>query len=153
SERGTVAGAVEGYIFGVDSIAFSQIDGGWVELDAAAEIVARLTARFLAARRPGDPAALLNVNMPNMPLAAVAGVMTTRLGRRHAAGGMRHERVEDNRYVCKLGPAGLPRDEAPGTDFWATSRGYVSVSPLQIDLTAHERVAATALWASGRLDG
>src|SRR6218665_3114767 len=83
---GTVGAAMEGYLFGVPALAFSQVDKGWGELEAAAakarEIVAQLRAQNLV-----DPQApwLLNVNIPNMPLAALRPIALCRLGRRHAA--------------------------------------------------------------------
>ena len=108
---GTVAAAIEGYIFGIDSIAFSQIDKGWAELPSAAAMAGRIVERFLARREknPAEPI-LLNVNMPNLPLHAMQGIRTTR------------------------------RDASEGTDFWATQHGFVSVTPLQIDLTSHKQI-------------
>ena len=75
---GTVAAAIEGYIFGIDSIAFSQIDKGWAELPSAAAMAGKIVERFLA-RREKNPAGpiLLNVNMPNLPLHAMQGIRTT----------------------------------------------------------------------------
>ena len=82
---GTVAAAIEGYIFGINSIAFSQTDRGWGELESAAR-VAGIVAERLLARKPADePAVLLNVNIPNMPFEALQGIEVTRLGRRHQA--------------------------------------------------------------------
>ena len=83
---GTVAAAIEGYIFGIDAIAFSQIDKGWAELPSAAAMAGKIVERFLTRREknPAEPI-LLNVNMPNLPLHAMQGIHTTRLGRRHCA--------------------------------------------------------------------
>ena len=66
---GTVAAAIEGYLFGVPSIAFSQIDKGWAELDSAAKIAQLVVERYLESRED-ERAVLLNVNMPNMPVGA-----------------------------------------------------------------------------------
>ena len=128
---GTVAAAIEGYIFGIDSIAFSQIDKGWAELPSAAAMAGKIVERFLARREknPADPI-LLNVNMPNLPLHAMQGIRTTRLGRRHNA----------ERMIDEINPRGMPRDASEGTDFWATQHGFVSVTPLQIDLTSHKQI-------------
>ena len=67
---GTVAAAIEGYLFKVPSIAFSQIDKGWAELDSAARIAETVVERYLEERDTTDPV-LLNVNMPNLPFDVV----------------------------------------------------------------------------------
>ncbi len=143
---GTVAAAIEGYVFGVDSFAFSQIDKGWGELASAAAMAGRIVERFLE-RREKNPAApiLLNVNMPNLPLHAMQGIRTTRLGRRHNADPMIDEINPRGMPIYWLGAAGKPRDASEGTDFWATSHGYVSVTPLQIDLTSHKQLELARL--------
>ena len=142
---GTVAAAIEGYIFGVDSFAFSQIDKGWAELASAAAMAGRIVERFLSRRekQPAEPM-LLNVNMPNLPLHAMQGIRTTRLGRRHNAERMINETNPRGMPIYWLGAAGKPRDAAEGTDFWATQHGFVSVTPLQIDLTSHRQMQRAA---------
>lgn len=145
---GTVAAAVEGYIFGIDSLAFSQIDKGWSELDSATRMAGTIVERFLARREKSDQPVLLNVNMPNMPFETMQGVQATRLGRRNQAERMIDQINPRGLPIYWLGAAGKPRDASPGTDFWATSHGYVSVTPLQIDLTDHKLVAQTAHWVS-----
>ena len=107
---GTVAAAIEGYIFGIDSIAFSQIDKGWAELPSAAAMAGKIVERFLARREknPADPI-LLNVNMPNLPLHAMQGIRTTRLGRRHNAERMIDEINPRGMPIYWLGAAGKPR--------------------------------------------
>ena len=82
---GTVAAAMEGFLFGIPAIAFSQVDKGWAHLDAAAR-VARAGDRAGAAREPPDGAPwLLNVNIPNRADADSLPREVTRLGRRHAS--------------------------------------------------------------------
>ena len=145
---GTVAAAVEGYIFGIDSFAFSQIDKGWGELEAAAETAGTIVERFLHNRKrvEGEEAVLLNVNIPNMPVEALQGVRATRLGRRHQAERMIDQINPRGMPIYWLGAAGKPRDASEGTDFWATSHGFVSVTPLQIDLTNHQQITEAARW-------
>ena len=79
---GTVAAAIEGYLFGIPSIAFSQIDKGWAELESAAEVAGVVVEKFLPQIREKREAVLLNVNMPNMPREALQGIRATRLVRR-----------------------------------------------------------------------
>ena len=138
---GTVAAAIEGFIFGVDSFAFSQIDKGWAELASAAAMAGKIVERFLSRReaKPAEPM-LLNINMPNLPMHAMQGIRTTRLGRRHCAEPMIDEVNPRGMPIYWLGAAGKPRDASEGTDFWATHHGFVSVTPLQIDLTSHRQI-------------
>lgn len=142
---GTVAAAIEGFQFGVDSIAFSQIDRGWMELESAARVAADIVRQFLERKRSAEPS-LLNVNIPNMPYEVLSGVRVTRLGRRHSAGGVVAEIDPRGEKVYWLGRAGEPKDQGPGTDFDATRHGFVSVSPLQIDLTQYSQLSPAATW-------
>lgn len=143
---GTVAAAIEGYIFGINSIAFSQTDRGWGELDSAARMAGIIAERLLTRKRADDPAVLLNVNIPNMPFDALQGIEATRLGRRHQAERVINEINPRGMPIYWLGAAGKPCDASPGTDFYATQHGRVSVTPLQIDLTDHALISRTAEW-------
>ena len=143
---GTVAAAIEGYLFGVPSIAFSQIDKGWAELDSAAEVAGLVVEKYLPHIEEKREAVLLNVNMPNMPRAALQGIRATRLGRRSSAEAVIREMSPRGFPIYWLGAAGKPADAAEGTDFWVTSHGWVSVTPLQTDLTNHRQVGEAARW-------
>ena len=85
---GTVAAAMEGYLFGVPAIAFSQVEKGWGELEAAAAAARRVIDQVLACMPLGGVPWLLNVNIPNRPDAAQLPRRVTRLGRRHASEGV-----------------------------------------------------------------
>ncbi len=145
---GTVAAAIEGYLFGVPSIAFSQIDKGWVELESAAKIAQLVVERYLESRED-ERAVLLNVNMPNMPVEALKGIRGTRLGKRNCAENVIREMSPRGFPIYWLGAAGKPADAEEGTDFWATSHGYVSVTPLQVDLTNYKQVPTIRNWMDG----
>jgi len=130
---GTVAAAMEGFLFGVPSMAFSLVDKGYAHLDAAAEMAAEVVRRHL--ERPLAGPFLLNVNIPNRPLAELKGIAATRLGKRHPSEpGVRavNTRGEPSYWI---GAAGGAKEGGPGTDFHAVTDGFVSVTPLQIDLT------------------
>ena len=136
---------MEGYLFGIPASAFSQIDKGWGHLDAAAAKAADLVQRMGAQQLGGKPW-LLNVNIPNLPLADIKPPKVCRLGRRHAA-----ERVitmdsprGDTMYW--IGGAGAAADAAEGTDFHATAAGHIALTPLKVDLTDHD---ALAYWSQG----
>src|SRR5574337_834317 len=133
---GTVAAAMEGFLFGIRSIAFSQVAKGWAELDAAAATARSIIERVLAGGLPASPW-LLNVNIPNLADAATLPRRITRLGRRHASQPVIRQTNPRGEPMYWIGPAGDARDAGDGTDFNATARGCVSITPLQVDLTDH----------------
>jgi 5'-nucleotidase len=137
---GTVAAAMEGYLFGVPAIAFSQTEKGWTHLDAAARVARRLVAQLLADGLPAEPF-LLNVNIPNRPDADALPRQVTRLGRRHASEPVIRQTNPRGETIYWIGPAGDAREAGEGTDFHATASGQVSITPLQVDLTDHARLA------------
>jgi 5'-nucleotidase len=159
---GTVGAAMEGYLFGVPAIAFSLTEKGWGHLDTAASVARQLVAAltpsveaFSAAHAAGDTSLqpwLLNVNVPDVPLASLKGMKVARLGRRHAAEQVITQLSPRGETMYWIGSAGPARDDAEGTDFHATAQGFVSVTPLQVDLTDHARMPywgqAVAQWAS-----
>ncbi|MBZ0225831.1 MAG: 5'/3'-nucleotidase SurE, partial [Comamonas sp.] len=137
---GTVGAAMEGYLFGIPSIAVSQVDKGWQELDAAAATVATLVAQMKEQHFVGTAAWLLNVNIPNLPLEALRPAKLCRLGRRHAAQSAIRQENPRGETMYWIGAAGAARDASEGTDFHATTQGHVSVTPLQVDLTDHQNL-------------
>lgn len=129
---GTIAAATEGYLFGIPSIAFSQVDKGWGNIDAAARVARDVVQRrFERLDRPY----LLNVNIPNLPYERLGTFAATRLGKRHQSEPVIKMQDPHGRDMFWIGPAGKARDAGPGTDFHATAQGMVSITPLQIDLT------------------
>ncbi len=142
---GTVAAAMEGYLFGIPAIAFSQADRGWGELDAAAA-VARSVIEEVLSRPPVRAPWLLNVNIPNRADAAQLPRVVTRLGRRHASEPLIRQASPRGDTMYWIGPAGDAREAGPGTDFHATANGQVSITPLQVDLTEHSTLADWSAW-------
>jgi 5'-nucleotidase len=141
---GTVAAAMEGYLFGVPSIAFSQVDKGYAHLDAAAQVAAEVVARFI--REPLAGPVLLNVNIPNRPLEAMRGMQVTRLGKRHHSEPVIRAANPQGEPIYWIGAAGVAKDAGPGTDFHAVEDGCVSITPLQIDLTHAGQIEAVEQW-------
>jgi 5'-nucleotidase len=139
---GTVAAAMEGYLFGIPAIAFSQVEKGWAHLDAAAAVARAVVETVLAAARPAP--FLLNVNIPNRADAATLPRRVTRLGRRHASEPVIPQTSPRGETIYWIGPAGDAREAGEGTDFHATAAGCVSITPLQVDLTDH---AALPAWS------
>ena len=134
---GTVGAAMEAYLFGIPAIAFSQIEKGWMHIDAAARAARRLVEQIERERMVGGPAFLLNVNIPNRPFEDLLPVKVCRLGRRHAAERVITQDSPRGETMYWIAGAGGAKDSGEGTDFHATAAGHIAVTPLQIDLTDH----------------
>jgi 5'-nucleotidase len=141
---GTVAAAMEGFLFGIPAIAFSQVQKGWDQLDAAAAAARQVIDEVLAGAVPPSPW-LLNVNIPNRADAASLPRRITRLGRRHASQAVICQTNPRGEPIYWIGPAGDARDAGEGTDFHAAAAGCISITPLQVDLTDH---ASLGRWAA-----
>ena len=129
---GTVAAAMEAYLFDIPAIAFSQVKRGWAELESAARI-AREIVQSVHNILPSP--FLLNVNIPNLPYADIRSSVPTRLGRRHHSEGVLKTLDPFGKEMYWIGPAGQTKDGSAGTDFYATENGYVSVTPLKFEWT------------------
>jgi len=148
---GTVAAAMEGFLFGIPAIAFSQVEKGWSYLDAAARVAREIIEHVLRAPPAATPW-LLNVNIPNRADADRLPRRITRLGRRHACEPVIRQVSPRGDTLYWIGPAGDAREGGPGTDFHATANGEVSMTPLQVDLTEHDALPAWREWI-GQGDG
>ncbi len=137
---GTVGAAMEGYLFGIPSIAVSLVDKGWRHIEDAAlktrDLVAHLQHQALLGTRPW----LLNVNIPNRPYDQMGGLRLCRLGRRHSAEPVITQISPRGETMYWIGNAGPAMDDAEGTDFHATAHGHVALTPLKVDLTEHEQL-------------
>ena len=142
---GTVAAAMEGFLFGIPAIAFSQVERGWSQLDAAAAVAREVIAHALHDAPPGPW--LLNVNIPNRPDALQRPRRITRLGRRHASEPVIRQTSPRGEPIYWIGPAGDAREAGEGTDFFAAAQGEVSITPLQVDLTDHAGLPQWRRWA------
>ena len=142
---GTVAAAMEGYLFGIPAIAFSQVEKGWGELDAAARVARKVIEQVLR-QPPSVRPWLLNVNIPNRSDADRLPVQITRLGRRHASEPVIRQTSPRGDAMYWIGPAGDAREAGEGTDFYATTHGQVSITPLQVDLTDHASLPQWRSW-------
>jgi 5'-nucleotidase len=149
---GTVAAAMEGFLFGVPSIAFSQVEKGWTHLEAATQVARKIIIQVLE-NPPAGSSWLLNVNIPNRPDAACLPHRITRLGRRHASEPVIRQLSPRGETIYWIGPAGDARECGEGTDFHAVAHGAVSITPLQIDLTDHAAMAGWSRWWREALPG
>jgi 5'-nucleotidase len=143
---GTVAAAMEGRFLGLPTLAvslcISETSGRHF---ATAARIARLLVGQLK-EHPLERAMILNVNVPDLPFADLRGYRTTRLGARHPSEQAIEARDARNRVVYWIGPAGAGADAGEGTDFHAVAQGFVSVTPLQIDLTRYSAIDTIQGW-------
>ncbi|HLA70430.1 MAG TPA: 5'/3'-nucleotidase SurE [Steroidobacteraceae bacterium] len=146
---GTVAAATEGRHLGKPAVAFSLhtdgLRGDATRHFATGAHFARLIVERLVAA-PLGRATILNVNIPNLPIADVKGIKVTRLGNRHRSEAVIRAEDPRGRPVYWVGPSGKSQDAGPGTDFHAVAEGYVSVTPLTVDLTNHAELETLRSW-------
>ena len=145
---GTVGAAMEGYLFGVPAIAFSQVEKNWAHLDVAAQKARELVLQMSNHQLIGGNAWLLNVNIPNLPLDKLGHLKLCRLGRRHAAEPVITQANPRGETMYWIGAAGAVKDDADGTDFHATTLGHISMTPLKVDLTDHDHLGYWAQTAA-----
>ncbi len=141
---GTVAAATEGRFLGLPALAVSLASRDELHFTTAAKATGEIIQRLLKKPLPEDT--ILNINVPDLPWSEIKGFQATRLGFRHRAEPVVQQRDPYDRKIYWVGPAGMAQDAGEGTDFYAVKHGYVSVTPLQIDLTRHEGVKPLQNW-------
>jgi 5'-nucleotidase len=107
-------------------------------------VARELVQRF--SRTPFSGPVLLNVNVPDVPYEELRGIQVTRLGRRHKAEPAVKSVSPRGETLYWIGAAGPAADAGEGTDFYAVEHGWVSVTPLQIDLTHAAQLADVRNW-------
>ncbi len=143
---GTVAAATEGRFLGLPAIAISMNSHEPEHVDTGARVALELVQRL--SRTPLTENVILNVNVPDLPYGELRGFRATRLGHRHKAEPVVKTTDPRGRTIYWVGPAGAEQDAGPGTDFHAVREGYVSVTPLQVDLTRHSALGVVESWLS-----
>jgi 5'-nucleotidase len=146
---GTVAAAMEGRFLGFPAMALSMASFEARHLDSAARIARLLVERIQSSPLPSDT--ILNVNVPDLPWESLRGMRATRLGYRHKAEPVVKQTDPRGRPIFWVGPPGAEQDAGEGTDFHAVRSGYVSVTPIQVDLTRHAVLESLSEWLS--MDG
>jgi len=145
---GTVAAAMEGRFLGLPAVAVSLASSQPEHYATAAQVAVELVERLKADPLPADT--ILNVNVPDMPWEALAGWQATRLGHRHKSEPVVKAHDPRGRAIYWVGPPGGEQDAGAGTDFYAVRNGYVSITPIQVDLTRYEALEKVAGWLQGR---
>jgi 5'-nucleotidase len=141
---GTVAAATEGFLLGVPSIAVSLVSKSASDFSSAARVTRALVER--CQRKPLRQPTLLNVNIPDRRYEDLRGLQVTRLGKRHKAEAVVRDTTPRGEAVFWIGPAGEAADAGAGTDFHAVAEGFVSVTPLQMDLTHNGMMNSITDW-------
>ena len=139
---GTVAAATEGRHLGFPSLAISLV--GKTHFATAAHYAALLVKGIMVHPLPADQ--ILNVNVPDLPLDQIKGIRVTRLGNRHRAESVICTEDPRGQPIYWIGPPGSQQDAGEGTDFSAIEQGYVSITPLTIDMTASSSLAGLGAW-------
>lgn len=143
---GTVAAATEGFLLGIPAIAVSLASRNPVHFATAARVARELIDR--QRRLPLPTTTLLNVNVPDCPYEQLRGVKVTRLGRRHKSAPVIKSENPRGETIWWVGAIGPVADAGEGTDFHAIEHGFVSVTPLSIDLTSYPKLETVSAWLS-----
>lgn len=144
---GTVAAAMEGRSLGLPAVALSLASRTPTHYETAAWVARQVVGRLRKEPLPADT--ILNINVPDLPREALQGFEATRLGARHRAEAAIRAEDPRGRTIFWIGPPGSQQDAGPGTDFDAIERGYVSVTPLQVDLTKYKALDQISGWVKG----
>ncbi|PMR73200.1 5'/3'-nucleotidase SurE [Billgrantia endophytica] len=139
---GTVAAAMEGRNLGMTAIAMSLV--GSHHFDTAGRVAASLVGAADQLSLP--PRSLLNVNVPDLPWNEIQGFRVTRMGYRGPAEKPMEVRDPRGRVRYWIAAVGQNADDGPDTDFAAVEAGYVSITPLQTDLTRHAAIEDVQGW-------
>ena len=141
---GTVAAATEGRFLGYPAIAVSMCSYEPQHYESASLAIDKLLESIAETDLPKDT--ILNVNVPDLPWKDIKGFKATRLGARHKSEGVIIDKDPRGVPVYWVGPPGEEQDAGEGTDFYATKNGFVSVTPLQIDLTRYDSLKNLHTW-------
>lgn len=141
---GTVAAATEGRFLGLPAVAISLAGSNPSHFETAAQVAVTLLRQLIDKPLPRDT--ILNVNVPDVAIKDLKGYQATRLGQRHKSEPVIRSEDPRGRIIYWVGPPGAEQDAGPGTDFYAVNAGFVSVTPLQLDLTWYERLNDLKAW-------
>jgi 5'-nucleotidase len=146
---GTVAAAMEGLALGIPSVAFSFAGGDLradlthlrEQIPVITEVLGRITTLTSF-----PPNTLLNVNLPPVPAEGVRGIKLTRLGSRVYSGSLKPMKDPWGRDIFWIGGGSISWSGEADSDFRAVQEGYISVTPLQLDLTHFGMLQNAEAW-------
>jgi 5'-nucleotidase len=138
---------MEGRFLGLPALAVSLVGAEPQNYETAARVTCYLLGVLAEAPLPVDT--ILNINVPDRPYADLAGLQTTCLGHRHKSEPVIKSQDPRGRDIYWVGPPGEEQEAGPGTDFHAVREGYVSITPLHVDLTRHTALEGVSQWLAG----
>ena len=141
---GTVAAAIEGRFLGFPALAVSLTGWEGRHYQTAATVTREIIEQIKLHPIPSDT--ILNINVPDLPREEIKGFKSTRLGNRHKAEPVFKDKDPRGKDIYWVGSAGPEQDAGPGTDFHAIKEGYVSVTPMHVDLTQHHLLKTISDW-------
>ncbi|MGH1461700.1 MAG: 5'/3'-nucleotidase SurE [Neptuniibacter sp.] len=141
---GTVAAAMEGRHLRYPAIAISSSSFHPQYYEVAAQVAKDLVENIKTLNLA--PRTVLNVNVPDCTADEIAGVHVTRLGHRTAADKPVETADPRGRVRYWIAGAGAAADREPGTDFFAIDEGYVSITPLHVDMTEYSGMDNLGEW-------
>jgi len=145
---GTVAAAMEATILGVPAVAVSYAGRDTAALESYRELLTTLVAAFLA-RESFPPETFFNINLPARPANEVEGVQVTALGRRVYHDSLTRSADPRGNDYYWIGGGRSDWSGPDDSDFRAVEAGYVSVTPLHLDLTNYDLLSEVRSWALG----
>ena len=144
---GTVAAAMEGRFLGLPAIAVSMASYDPMHYETGVRAIADIITRLR--NEPLDQTSILNVNVPDAPWSDIRGFRITRLGNRHKSEGVIRQTDPRGDPMYWVGPPGAAQDAGEGTDFYAIEHNFISITPLQIDLTRYDSLQSLEEWLHG----
>lgn len=142
---GTVAAAMEGRFLGMPAMALSLVGETPEHFDTAVYVALAMIDKIN--HQTIDTNLLLNINIPDVAVSQLNGYEITRLGNRHKSQPAQKSQDPRGRTIYWVGPVGAEQDAGPGTDFFAINHKSVSITPMQVDLTAHSSLDNLGQWA------
>lgn len=147
---GTVAAAIEGRFLDYPSLAISMNSEKPVHYETAEYVIDRIITQVKA--NPPQAQTLLNINIPDIPLAELKGIKVTRLSYRHQGKPAKETFIRHGQQAFWIGPPGKIADQSEGTDYHAIQNNYASVTPLNMDLTHHKELVNISEWLDQDLE-
>ena len=144
---GTVAAAMEGRFLGLPAIAVSMASYDPLHFETGVSAITGIIARLRS--EPLQQTSILNVNVPDVPWNEISGFKITRLGNRHKSEGVIRQTDPRGDAMYWVGPPGAAQDAGEGTDFHAIEHNFISITPLQIDLTRYDSLQYLEDWLHG----
>ena len=144
---GTVAAAMEGRFLGLPAIAVSMTSYDPLHYGTGVKAIAGIIDRLRS--EPLQQTSILNVNVPDVPWDEIKGYRITRLGNRHKSEGVIRQTDPRGDDMYWVGPPGAAQDAGEGTDFHAVEQKFISITPLQIDLTRYDSLHYLEDWLHG----